>query len=349
MPNASTLKEQFPKLIIETLGPLTTAIQGVSAVETLKPNTLVFVTEEKDVAVALASQVACVVTTLNHKKFVEDTPQKAVLFVKNIPLAQALLTTTLVGRFPEHAKNLVGIHPTAVISSKTKIPSSVTVGPYAVIGEDVQIGENAIIGAHVVLENRVKVGARTHLHPHVVVIYDCVIGDDCVLHPHTTIGSEGYGFGHDEKGHAHRIPQLGNVVIENRVELGSHCSVDRATYGSTRIGEGTKTDNYVHFGHNSTVGKNCILAYGFGLAGSSHLGDHVLSGGRTSVTDHVRVASGVRFGGLSAISKDITEPGDYAGYPLQKVRDHLKTTASLPHLPEMRLELARLAEKLKDK
>jgi UDP-3-O-[3-hydroxymyristoyl] glucosamine N-acyltransferase len=349
MPTAADLQKHFSDLVVESMGPLTRALSGVSPIEHPKADSLVFAQEESDLKRALASEASCVVTALAQKKHVSPSPKQAVFLVKNLSVAQAKMTAHLVGRFPPYMKPSPGIHPTAIVSKSAKVHSTCSIGPYAVIGDDVTIGEESIIGAHVVLEPKVQIGARTHLHPHVVVMHNCRIGSDCSIHPHTTIGSEGYGFAHNEKGEAIRIPQIGNVIIGDHVELGSHCSIDRSTFQSTLIGDGTKTDNYVHIGHNASVGKNCILAYGFGLAGSSHLGDHVLSGGRTSITDHVSVASKTRLGGLSAVSKDITEPGDYGGYPLQKIKDYLRTTASIPHLPEMRKELSRLASLLKDK
>lgn len=347
---AQALRDQFSTLIEEVFGPLTLPIEGVSPAEDPQAKSMVFAQDEKNLKTALNSQVSCIVTSKGLKKYIPAQPKQAVFVTSNLPMAQAKFSQHLMGRYPTQDQAKPGIHATAIISPKTKLPASCHVGPYVVIGENVEVGENCYFGAHTVIEDRVKIGKNTKLWAHVVIASDSILGEDCVVHPHTTIGSEGYGFAHDEKGNHHRIPQLGNVIIGNRVELGSHCSVDRSTYGSTRIGDGTKADNYVHIAHNCSVGKNCILTFGLGMAGSSHLGDFVVTGGRANITDHVSVTSGVRLGGLSGVSKDITEPGDYGGYPLQKLKDYLRTTASLPHLPTMRKELARILELLsKDK
>ncbi|MGE3975766.1 MAG: UDP-3-O-(3-hydroxymyristoyl)glucosamine N-acyltransferase [Bdellovibrionales bacterium] len=343
---AQSLKDQFSELLVDAVGPLSNMIHLVSPVETPAASSLVFAQDEKTLLSALQSKATAIVTSLRWKDKVPANPQQIVFFSKNVGLAQAKLTQKIMGRYAPLDKALAGVHPTAVISPKTKVPTSCHIGPYVVIGAEVQLGENIVVSAHCVIEDRVKIGSNTKLWPHVVIAADCVVGSECVIHPHTTIGSEGYGFSHDEKGNHYRIPQIGNVVIEDRVELGSHCSIDRSTFGATRVGAGTVTDNYVHLAHNSTVGKNCVLAFGFGLAGSSHIGDNVMAGGRVSITDHVTLASGVRLGGVSVVTKDVTEPGDYGGYPLQKIKDYLKTTASLPSLPEMRKELARLSRLL---
>ncbi|MFN7826169.1 MAG: UDP-3-O-(3-hydroxymyristoyl)glucosamine N-acyltransferase [Pseudobdellovibrionaceae bacterium] len=239
-----------------------------------------------------------------------------------------------------------GIHPTAVIAGSARVAATAKIGPHCVIGEGAVIGEHSILGSHVVIENEAKVGQKTYLHPHVVIGASCEIGNDVEIHSHTTIGSDGYGYVSDPQGNHHKIPQIGKVVIEDRVEIGSSCAIDRATLHETRIGAGTKMDNLVHVGHNCKIGKNCLITAGFFIAGSSSIGDNCVTGGNVAIADHVNVTSKVQLGGRSTVTKDITEPGIYTGYPIEPLKDGLRTLASLPHLTGLRKQVAEIRKKL---
>jgi UDP-3-O-[3-hydroxymyristoyl] glucosamine N-acyltransferase len=197
-----------------------------------------------------------------------------------------------------------------------------------------------------VIEKEALIGARSILHSLIHIGADCEIGEDCEIHPHTTIGADGFGFVPDAQNLNHKVPQLGKVILEDRVEIGASCTIDRATLGETLIGAGCKFDNLIHIAHNCVIGKNALLAGGFAVAGSTHIGDNFKAGGAASVADHVHICDNVTIGGYSGVTKDITEPGAYTGYPLQPWREGLRTLASLPNVPEMRRELAELRKSL---
>jgi UDP-3-O-[3-hydroxymyristoyl] glucosamine N-acyltransferase len=237
------------------------------------------------------------------------------------------------------------IDPRAFVSPEASIGQGAIVAAGAFVGPRAVIGRGAVIGPGCVVEEEARVGEDTILHALVFLGRRCQVGDRCEIHPHTTLGADGFAYAQDEAGHHHKIPQLGIVVIEDDVEIQANSAVDRAAFDVTRVGRGTKIDNFCHISHNCQIGRHVILTGGFMVAGSTSVGDHCLIGGRTTVTDHVSVCAGVQLGGLSAVTKDITEPGAYGGHPLQSFKAFLRTTSSLAHLPDMRKRLADLEKK----
>jgi UDP-3-O-[3-hydroxymyristoyl] glucosamine N-acyltransferase len=239
-----------------------------------------------------------------------------------------------------------GHHPTAVVDPTAQIGRDVQLGPYAVIGAFAQVGDGCLIGSHAVVERGAVVGAGTILHPHVYIGAYCQLGKSCEIHPHATIGSDGFGFiqGPDQK--RNKIPQVGIVIIEDLVEIGANTTVDRSTLGETRIGSGTKFDNLCHVAHNCKIGKNNVFAANFSIAGSSEIGDNCTFGGQAAIADHVIVGSSIMIGGRSGLTKDVTEPGVYAGFPLEPIKDAVRTLSSLPHLTSLRKQVAQIRKHL---
>jgi len=215
-----------------------------------------------------------------------------------------------------------------------------------VIGAFAQVGDDCWIGATFVLEKSVRLGQWTIIHPQVFVGADCEIGNDCEVHPHTTIGSDGFGFATDEKFKHHKIPQLGRVIIEDRVEIGANCAIDRATLTETRIRSGTKFDNLCHIAHNCEVGEDCLFAAGLFIAGSSKMGSRITCGGNVAITAHVKITDNVALAGRSTVTNHVDEPGQYGGYPLQPLKQALKTIASLGHISELRKSVTKILKHL---
>lgn len=237
-------------------------------------------------------------------------------------------------------------HPTAVVHADAIIGAGAHLGPYCVVGAGAVIGEGCLIGAHAVVENDARIGARTVIHPHVFVGYGCEIGEECEIHPHSTIGSDGFGYCVDLDGSTRKISHLGNVKIGDRVEIGSNCAVDRATLTSTHIRSGTKLDNICHIAHNCDLGENGFYTAGFMTGGSTKIGRHFVTGGGTVVTAHVTLTDNVVLAGRSSVTNDIDEPGKYGGYPLQPLRQAMKTAASIGQLNDLRRNLQRVMKHL---
>lgn len=265
------------------------------------------------------------------------TTSTSILQTSHIPMTM----TQILPLFRE-SSGTASIHKTAQIAENAIIGANVEIGAYVVIGENCKIGDNSKIGHHSVLEHSSIIGNNTILHSHVFVGWNCVVGNNCEIFPFACLGADGFGFVPNSLGQHQKIPQLGNVIIEDRVEIGAHCAIDRATLSETRIGEGSKFDNFCHIAHNCRIGKNNVFAGGFMMAGSSTIGNNCMFGGGTLVTDHVQVGDNIIVGGKSGITKDLMEPGAYTGYPLEPFKDGLKTLINLTKLTELRKDIASL-------
>lgn len=330
------LNATHPQLFQTSLGPLHVEVTNCSSAEASTPASLCFVSDGKQYEKAISGSARAYVLPASLVGKVAVPSSKSAIFVKNHGLVHAFFAGVMHGRYEPQNQAPAKIHPTAVVAPSAQIASSSHVGPHAFIGENVIIEDDVFIGANTVVESRSKIGRGTRIWPMVFIATDTIIGVQCHIHPNTTIGSEGYGFAQDEKFNHHRIPQLGNVILEDRVEIGSNVSIDRGTFGSTIIGSGSKLDNLIHIAHNVKIGRNCLITSGFTIGGSSTLGDNVVVGGSVTIRDHVNITSNVRLAGGSGVNNHITKPGDYGGHPLQPVRDYLKTTMCIPHLPEFR-------------
>ncbi|MEP6548452.1 MAG: UDP-3-O-(3-hydroxymyristoyl)glucosamine N-acyltransferase [Gammaproteobacteria bacterium] len=237
-------------------------------------------------------------------------------------------------------------HPTAVVHPDAVIGERSFLGPYCVIGARAVIGDDCMIGAHTVVENDATIGARTMLHPHVFVGAGCRIGDECEIHPHTSIGSDGFGYAMDVGGRPRKIAHLGNVEIGDGVEIGSNCAVDRATLTSTYIRSGSKLDNICHIAHNCDLGENGFFTAGFMMGGSTKIGRQFVTGGNSVVTAHITLGDNVVLAGRSSVTCDVPDAGSYGGYPLQPLKEAMKTAVNISHLNEIRKNLTRVMKHL---
>lgn len=345
---------QIQTLIDNQNAPLLQLVAGNSSISADQlatadnplPNSLVFIPSlpafEK--AVAAGASIIILSNAVSSKAAATTlSPQQALFSAMDIPSAMAAILP-LVDQ--KHTRFQPGISPRASVAASAQLGNNISIGDFAVVGENVQIGNDAIIGSHCVLEPYATVGNRTLLHPFVFIGSGCQVGDECEIHPHTTIGSDGFSFAPQKNKTHHKIPQLGIVVVESHVEIGANCAIDRATLKETRICTGTKMDNHIHIAHNVIIGKNSRITAGFVIAGSSKVGENFLTGGNTSVTDHVEIASNVMLAGRSVVTKDIPLPGAYGGYPLEPLKSAMKTIANLGHLTEMRRQLHEIRKHL---
>jgi UDP-3-O-[3-hydroxymyristoyl] glucosamine N-acyltransferase len=295
--------------------------------------------ERNPAIVIVQSSIACALNAA--------PPSDSCIFaVANIPLGMAVLLKYF-DRKRQRFTQWGEIHATALVHPDASIGARVCLGPYAVVGAGAVIGDDCMIGSHAVVENEARVGARTLLHPQVFVGAGCEIGEDCEIHPHTTIGSDGFGYAMGGDGRARKISHLGNVKIEDRVEIGGNCAIDRATLASTYIRAGTKLDNICHIAHNCDLGENGLYTAGFMMGGSTKIGRRFMTGGNSVVTAHVSIADNVTLQGRSSVTNDIPLPGAYGGYPLQPLKDAMKTAVSLANLNDIRKNLQRVMRHLR--
>jgi UDP-3-O-[3-hydroxymyristoyl] glucosamine N-acyltransferase len=240
-----------------------------------------------------------------------------------------------------------GIHPTAVIDPSATLGTDVRIGAHAVIGARCRIGDRTMIAQCAVLGDDVHVGDDAIVYSNVSVREGCRIGSRCILQPGAVIGSDGFGFAPKPDGSYEKIPQMGNVVIEDDVEIGANTTVDRATLGETRIKKGTKLDNLVQVAHNVVIGENTVMAAQSGISGSTRLGKNVMVGGQVGFTGHIEVADGVKVGAQSGVHHSLTTPkGTYFGTPAYPHREAMRIYGSFPHLPELLATVRDLVKRL---
>jgi UDP-3-O-[3-hydroxymyristoyl] glucosamine N-acyltransferase len=215
-----------------------------------------------------------------------------------------------------------------------------------VVGARSRIGAHCRIMAGAVIENDVCIGERTVIHPLVVIGYGCVLGSDVVVESGSVIGSQGFGYAQDAERRSHAIPQTGIVVIADRVRIGANNCIDRATYQVTRIGAGTKFDNLCHVAHNVTIGEDCLLTAMLCVAGSSRIGNRVMTSGQTGIIDHVEICDDVVLVHRAGVVKSIQQPGVHAALPAQPLDDYLKSAAVVRAAPDLRRRLLELEKTL---
>lgn len=245
-------------------------------------------------------------------------------------------------------KAVAGVKPGAQVADSAHIDATATVYPGCVVGARAQVGAGTILHPGVCLYDDVVVGTDCCLHAQTVVREGCRLGDRVILQPGAVIGSDGFGFAPDGTAYF-KIPQVGIVVLEDDVEIGANSCVDRATLGETRVRRGTKVDNLVQIGHNVDIGEDCIIVAHVGISGSTRIGNHCTFGGQAAVAGHVTVGDHVTIGARGGISGDLEAPHQVlSGVPLMPHREWLRSTMTLPKLPEMRKDLQQLKKRVKE-
>lgn len=241
------------------------------------------------------------------------------------------------------SQQLQGIQEPSYISKTARIGENVFVGAFTFIGENVEIGNNVKIHPQVYIGNDVKIGDNSIIHPGVKIYHQCVAGKNVTIHAGSVIGSDGFGFAPQQDGTYKKIPQIGNVVIGDGVEIGSNCSIDRATIGSTVIHPGAKLDNLIQIAHNVEIGSFTVIAAQAGVSGSTKIGKNAMIGGQAGIVGHLYIADGARINAQSGVTKSIKE-ANYAvsGSPAHEYGATLRAQAVQRNLPEMEKRIAEL-------
>jgi UDP-3-O-[3-hydroxymyristoyl] glucosamine N-acyltransferase len=252
----------------------------------------------------------------------------------------------LLGHFYTKPQKPIGISKDAIVSDKATLGKDVSIFPFSYISDDVTIDDRTIIYPYVFVGHNTSIGKDCIIYPNVVLRESVKIGNRVMIHSSSVIGSDGFGYVFEEGRH-HKIPQVGGVIIEDDVEIGSNVSVDRATTGNTVIGEGTKIDNLVQIAHNVTIGKNSIIIAQVGIGGSTDIGDFVTLAGQIGITDHAKIESGTMIGAQSGVMGNVSK-GVYSGSPIMPHREWLKAQVIFAKLPELHKKIKELEEKLKE-
>ncbi len=270
-------------------------------------------------------------------KSVQELPAvSAVLLQVADPYLAAAITHNFFLEAPFVAK---GVHNTAFVGEGSSLGSAVTIAPHAVIGERVKIGERVLIESGAVVGDDVQIGDDCVIKANVTIYKECIIGNRVVIHSGTVIGSDGYGYATDERGCHIKRPQVGIVRIEDDVEIGANCTVDRAAYGETVIKSGAKIDNLVQIGHNVVVGENTLLVSQVGIAGSTTLGRNVVMGGQSGAAGHIVIGDQVMVAGRGAVTSNVEAKSIVGGAPAIPVKQWAKCCAIYNKLPELQAKV----------
>lgn len=294
-----------------------------------------------------------------YEDFLYTTQASIVIINESLELKQPVEATlirvadaysafaTLLNKYQELAtQQLAGIQQPSFIAPSAKLGENVYIAAFAYLSEKVLVGNNVKIFPGVFLGNNVVIGDNTILHPGVKIYHDCVIGKNVTIHAGTVIGGDGFGFAPQTDGSYKKIPQIGNVVVEDYVEIGCNASIDRATIGSTIIKAGAKLDNLIQIAHNVEIGNNTVIAAQAGVSGSTKVGSHVQIGGQAGIVGHLHIADGSRINAQSGVTKSIKTPNSaVTGTPAHDYTSALRSQAVGRNLPEMEKRLAEL-EKL---
>jgi UDP-3-O-[3-hydroxymyristoyl] glucosamine N-acyltransferase len=343
------LVREIARIVNGTIdGNLDCEIRSLSKIEESGPGDITFIANLK-YKKYLRTMTASAILISRDANFEELETRSTPLSIIRVEDPYRAFTTLVDLFYPEPHLPQIGIHPSAVIAPNAKVGIDCSIGPHVVIGERCTIGDGTILFPGCVLCDDVTIGANTRLYPNVTVREQCSIGNNVIIHPGTVIGNDGFGFAPREDGSYEKIPQRGIVVIEDDVEIGANCTIDRATIGQTIIRRGTKLDNLIQIAHNVIVGEHTVMAAQTGISGSTKVGRYCAFGGQVGLTGHITIADKTSIGAQSGVPKSITEPGKtYFGYPAKELHETLKIQAATGQLPSLLIEVRTLQKRIEE-
>ena len=295
----------------------------------------------------------------NYEKYVYDTKSSIVLVNRDFVPAKEVKTTlirvdnsyesfaSLLTLYEESKPKKKGIHPTAIIEKSATVDGVAYIGAMAYVGENVSIGKGCVIHPHASIGDNTTIGKNSVIYSGVRIYHECRVGDNCIIHAGTVIGSDGFGFAPVEGNNYKKIPQVGNVILEDNVEIGANVVIDRATMGSTVIRKGVKLDNLIQIAHNVEVGENTVIAAQSGIAGSTRIGKNCMFGGQVGITGHVKIADGTKAAAQTGISGPIKNPDTFVyGSPAFDFKSYQKSYIIFRKLPELKERLEEIERKM---
>ena len=318
-------------------GDANTTVHSFGKIEEANPGQLAFLGNPKYEEYLYNTQASLIIVndSLQLKK-----PVNATLI--RVPDAYTAFATLLSTYQQMMTQQLSGIQQPSYISKTASCGENIFVGAFAYIGENVKVGNNTKIFPQVFLGDNVKVGENTIIHPGVKIYKECVIGNNVIIHAGVVIGSDGFGFAPQPDGSYKKIPQMGNVIVEDHVEIGSNTTIDRATIGSTIIKAGVKLDNLIQIAHNVEIGDNSVIAAQTGISGSTKLGKNVMVGGQVGIVGHLQIGDGAKINAQSGVSKSIEKGKAVTGSPAYDYTAALRSQAISRTLPELEKRIKEL-------
>jgi len=311
-------------------------IRDARGVEDAGEGSITFIAKKKYLEQLSRSQASAVIVDQ------EVETDKAQIISTNPQLAFARLLTAMHPEVRPHPQ----VDSRAAMGKNVTLGNNVTVSAFVVIGDNVTLGDDCVLYPGVVVGEGCRIGNQTTLYPNVTLYRNTTLGSHVILHAGVVVGADGFGYTLDEKGRHYKIPQIGDVVIEDHVEIGANTCIDRGALGTTRIKKGTKIDNLVQIAHNCTVGEHCIIVAQVGIAGSCTLGHHVVLAGQAGVTDHVSIGDQAILTAKSGTFRDIESKGVYGGIPSFPITNWRKYVTILPKLPDLARKIRDLEARL---
>lgn len=323
-------------------GDLAARVNDVSKIEEGRPGTLAFLANPK------------------YEKYIYDTEATIVLINNDLALEKEVKATlirvndayeafaSLLDLYEQSKPRKTGVSPNASIAGSAICGENLYAGDFVYIGDDANIGDNVRLYPQVFIGDHVTIGDNTLLYPGVKILDDCQVGKNCIIHAGTVIGSDGFGFALEQDSTSRRkVPQVGNVVIGDDVEIGSNVSIDRATMGSTRIGNGVKMDNLIQIAHNVEIGENSVVIAQTGVAGSTKIGKNVILAAQAGLVGHITIGDGAIIGAQSGVNRSLKEKAIVLGSPAFDIRESRKSLAIFKNLPDLRSRLIQLEKDIK--
>lgn len=317
----------------DIVGDASATVSTLAKIEEGEKGSMTFLSNPKYTSYIYSTKASIVIV---NKSF-EPTAEISATLIKVEDAYQAF--TQILEFYNEYKNQKVGIDMNTFISDSAKLGQEIYLGAFAYIGENVVIGNNVKIYPQCYIGDNVEIKDNTTLFSGVKIYADCIIGNNCKIHSGTVIGSDGFGFAPTETGEYKSIPQIGNVVIEDNVDIGANCTIDRATMGTTFIRKGVKLDNLVHVAHNVTIDENTVIAGQTGIAGSTKIGKNCMFGGQVGVSGHITIGDNVKISAKSGVTRNIKNDAVLRGIPSMDYNEYNKAYVVFKKLPEIIKEL----------
>lgn len=325
----------------EIEGNADVAVTSVAKIEEATPGTLAFLANPKYTPYLYTTKASIVL--INKDLQLEQPVSCTLIRVENAYGAFA----SLLDLYQQAKGQKSGISPQAFIEDSAKLGEDAYVGPFAYIGENVTIGKNAKIYPHAYIGDNATIGDNVTIYAGVKVYHECILGNHVTIHAGTVIGADGFGFAPNADNEYKKVAQIGNVILEDYVEIGANSCVDRATMGSTIIRKGVKLDNLIQIAHNVEVGKNTVIAAQSGVAGSVKVGENCMFGGQTGISGHITVANGVKLTAQTGVSNSLKKEDQiYSGTPAIESRTFQRSSVHYKNLNEMATQIRELKKEL---
>lgn len=328
----------------EIVGDPNAVVFGLAKIEEGQPGSLSFLSNPKyEEYIYETKSSICIV----NKTFQPAKPVPSTLTLIKVDDAYACFAK-LLEVYSQMSKKQPKIENPSFVADNAQIGEGLYLGAFAYISENAKIGNNVTIYPNAYIGENVEIGDGSVIHPGASIYVDCKIGRNCIIHAGVVIGADGFGFAPDENGEYQKVPQIGNVVLEDNVEVGSNTTIDRATMGSTIIRKGVKIDNLCQIAHNVEIGKNTAMAAQVGIAGSAKIGEHVMIGGQAGISGHLHIANGTKIVAQSGIPSSVKKADTLMGSPGIPMEDFKKSYYGFRKLPYILNKLQELDKKLKE-